>query len=85
VEHYAIDGLAHGVPIDAKTHAATGVFGTLAPFALDAGISSTIRIAKSWDLLRQPRGRDSEPHPAANGESRFHFLGSWFKSATALK
>src|ERR1700758_2960998 len=38
VEHYAIDGMAHGVPIDAKMR---GSSGPVAPFILDAGISST--------------------------------------------
>jgi poly(hydroxyalkanoate) depolymerase family esterase len=50
VEHYAIDGMAHGVPIDAKVR---GSSGPLAPFMLDAGISSTFHSAKSWGLLRQ--------------------------------
>ena len=50
VEHYAIDGMAHGVPIDAKMRGSSGTF---APFVLDAGISSTFHIAKSWGLLRQ--------------------------------
>ncbi|MCI0598927.1 MAG: PHB depolymerase family esterase [Beijerinckiaceae bacterium] len=82
VEHYAIDGMAHGVPVDAKSRSATG---TLAPFAFDAGISSTIRIAKSWDLLQKRCAHDVEAEPARNGESRFHLLGSWFKSASASK
>lgn len=50
VEHYAIGGMAHGVPIDTKRH---GQSGMPASFALDAGISSTFHIAKSWGLLRQ--------------------------------
>lgn len=50
VEHYAIDGMAHGVPVDAKM---LGLSGALAPFMLDAGISSTFHIAKSWGLLGQ--------------------------------
>ncbi|MGH6848491.1 MAG: extracellular catalytic domain type 1 short-chain-length polyhydroxyalkanoate depolymerase [Methylocella sp.] len=53
VEHYAIDGMAHGVPINAKRR---GSPGTLAPFVLDAGISSTFHIANSWGLLRQTAG-----------------------------
>ena len=65
VEHYAIDGMAHGVPIDAKM---LGSPGTLAPFVLDAGISSTFHIAKSWGLLRRTRGGDEGPHSARNGE-----------------
>lgn len=49
VEHYAIEGMAHGVPVDAK---ARGWLRPLAPFTFDAGISSTIRIAKTWGLLQ---------------------------------
>ncbi|MGB7967169.1 MAG: PHB depolymerase family esterase [Methylocella sp.] len=54
VEHYAIDGMAHGVPIDAKMR---GLSGPLAPLMLDAGISSTFHIAKSWGLMRQTAAR----------------------------
>ncbi|MGH6869199.1 MAG: hypothetical protein ACREDA_10110, partial [Methylocella sp.] len=56
VEHYAIDGMAHGVPIDAKLR---GSSVPLAPFILDAGISSTFHIAKSWGPLRQTAGGHS--------------------------
>jgi hypothetical protein len=41
VEHYLFDGMAHGLPIDMKSCATS-------PFGLDDGISSTLRIAKSW-------------------------------------
>jgi feruloyl esterase len=81
VEHYAIDGMAHGVPVDAK---ACGFSGTLAPFALDAGISSTIRIATSWGLLNS-RTRDDDERKVRKVETRFHILGSWFRSASASK
>ncbi len=50
VEHYSIDGMAHGVPVDGKIH---GLPLSPASFARDAGISSTFHIARSWGLLRQ--------------------------------
>ncbi|MCI0466931.1 MAG: PHB depolymerase family esterase [Beijerinckiaceae bacterium] len=82
VEHYAIDGMAHGLPIDSWARQANGA---VPPFALDAGISSTIRIAKSWELLVPPGVQGSDAPPAPNAENRFHFLGSWFKNAGASK
>ncbi|WP_084572762.1 extracellular catalytic domain type 1 short-chain-length polyhydroxyalkanoate depolymerase [Methylocapsa aurea] len=49
VEHYVIDGMAHGVPVKE----AAGFARAPSPFVLEAGISSTFHIAKSWGLLRQ--------------------------------
>ena len=43
LESYTIAGMAHGAPIGAGC-------GQAAPFILDVGISSTWRIAESWDL-----------------------------------
>jgi poly(hydroxyalkanoate) depolymerase family esterase len=82
VEHYAIDGMAHGVPVDAKTR---GLLGPLAPFVFDAGISSTIRIAKSWGLLQPSRRQENDMRSTCHGEPRFRFLPSWFRSADASK
>lgn len=82
VEHYDIDGMAHGVPIDAKTLARPGALVT--PFAFDAGISSTLRIAKSWDLLQHPQRRDDLAQPQTQSESWLHMLESWFKRAKGL-
>jgi hypothetical protein len=86
VEHYAIDGMAHAVPIDAKGSFGAGV--SSAPFAFDAGISSTMRIAKSWQLLQQPASEEAlvEPlvsDPLPNGQSWLQRIESWFKSANA--
>jgi poly(hydroxyalkanoate) depolymerase family esterase len=77
VEHYAINGMAHGVPIDARTH---GVAGSLAPFMFDAGISSTVRIARSWGLLQEPQVL-KETASSVRGKTRFHFFGSLLTSA----
>ena len=45
---YTITGMAHGAPI--AVGAIDGGCGNAAPFILDAGISSTYRIAQFWDL-----------------------------------
>jgi hypothetical protein len=64
VEHYAIDGMAHGVPIDAKMR---GSSGPVAPFILDAGISSTF--PNHGDVFgKPPPGRVS---PSAQRRSWF--------------
>ena len=48
LEAYTITGMAHGAPI--AVGATDGGCGHAAPFILDAGISSTYRIAQFWDL-----------------------------------
>jgi poly(hydroxyalkanoate) depolymerase family esterase len=47
VEIYMIKGMAHGVPLSAGGDVPIGHTG---PFMLEAGISSTARIARSWGL-----------------------------------
>lgn len=84
VEHYAIDGMAHGLPIDAKSRSLPV---PLAPFVFDAGISSTLRIAKSWGLLEEDQTGASEDDGASipAGRPRFNLLPSWLRSGNALK
>jgi feruloyl esterase len=48
VEAYTIPGMAHGVPVHPGGGEGRG--GTVAPFMLDAGISSTHHIARFWGL-----------------------------------
>ena len=48
VEEYAVAGLAHGTPIATAGDEACGIPG---PYMLDAGISSTYRIAASWGIV----------------------------------
>jgi poly(hydroxyalkanoate) depolymerase family esterase len=55
LEVYTIPALGHGAPIDST------IAGTPAPYILEAGISSTTRIAEFWGLLAQPVAR---PRPA---------------------
>ncbi|HEY0270725.1 MAG TPA: PHB depolymerase family esterase [Sphingomonas sp.] len=47
IERYAIAGMDHGVPLDPDGPDGCGATG---PFMLDAGISSTAVIARSWGL-----------------------------------
>jgi poly(hydroxyalkanoate) depolymerase family esterase len=73
VEHYLFDGMAHGLPIDMKSRATPGM---LPPFGLDVGISSTLRIAKSWGLLRQTRNTE-DPPPENPSKTGFHISDLW--------
>lgn len=59
VEEYVVAGLGHGTPLatgDGQEH-----FGTAAPFLLEAGLSSSYRIAKFWDIARGEPTRVYEP------------------------
>ena len=47
ITHYSIKGMAHGVPLAAKAESGLGFEGA---YMLDARISSTARIARSWGL-----------------------------------
>jgi feruloyl esterase len=60
LEVTTVPALGHGVPIDARQ------IGMAAPFILDAGISSTTRIAAFWGLLEKPAAK---PKP-----SRVHIV-----------
>ncbi|MBU3077579.1 extracellular catalytic domain type 1 short-chain-length polyhydroxyalkanoate depolymerase [Sphingomonas quercus] len=67
IEEYRIAGLGHGTPL--STFGADAC-GTAGPYMLEAGISSTRRIACAWGLLRtqsEAPGRDTaaEPQPRA--------------------
>ncbi len=66
VESYTVAGMAHGAAID--PHGPDGV-GQPQPFIVDAGISSTWHIARSWGLTgtrREPR----PPPPGGSGRRR---------------
>ncbi|WP_210335573.1 PHB depolymerase family esterase [Microvirga sp.] len=51
IELYLIDGMGHGTPVR-RTKAQTKAGGA-GPFMLDAGISSSLQLAKSWGLVRR--------------------------------
>lgn len=68
LEAYTIAGMAHGAPID------TDACGQAAPFFLDTGISSTVRIAEFWGLTAaQPAQADPV---RTNGLRRAHASGA---------
>lgn len=72
VEVYLVKGMAHGVPLSSGAKMPLGNTG---PFMLEAGISSTARIARSWDLADDFDVADAEgmvgaterPHPIPEG------------------
>lgn len=51
---HLIEGMEHGTPLDV----ASG-FGEAGPFMLDVGISSTLEIARSFDLVKGPTRRQT--------------------------
>jgi poly(3-hydroxybutyrate) depolymerase len=62
VEAYTITGMAHGTPL--ATGDREGCCGTAGAFLLEAGISSSYHIARSWGLTGHPRpqtAREVEP------------------------
>ncbi len=70
IESYTITGMAHGTPVATRGEDAVGKEG---PFLLEAGISSSVRIAQFWGLIqpthawgRHPNGR-AVPSPAPAG------------------
>jgi len=64
IETYSIQGMGHGVPLATKSDSPVG---KAAPYMLEAGISSTVRIARSWGLATDA---DIEEAEAASGTNR---------------
>lgn len=60
LESYFISGLDHGTPLHTGADDLDQAIGFVAPHMLEAGISSTWRIARSWGLLTQA----ARPRPA---------------------
>ena len=71
VEDYIVPAMGHGVPLDLSTPAA---YGAKAAYMLDVGISSTLRIAQSWDLAQAGSGsaqtRSASPEQPPDGQAR---------------
>jgi hypothetical protein len=55
IEEYVVEGLGHGTPLAAG--AGETQFGVPGPYLLEAGISSTYRIAQFWGLILPERTR----------------------------
>ncbi|MEO6041954.1 MAG: PHB depolymerase family esterase [Croceibacterium sp.] len=62
IEHHALAGLGHGTPLSTRGAEALGQAG---PFMLEAGVSSTREIARSWGLTRAKVARPSKVEPAS--------------------
>jgi poly(hydroxyalkanoate) depolymerase family esterase len=58
VEDYIVPGMGHGTPL--KTRGA-GAYGSSAPYMLDVGISSTLRIAQFWDIADRVEPAEAKP------------------------
>lgn len=76
VEAYSITGMAHGTPIDTRASDPDDRCGAPGPHMLDAGISSTAVIARSWGLLKHRVAEAALEHPKAEprqaaGRGRF--------------
>jgi poly(3-hydroxybutyrate) depolymerase len=61
IEHFNINAMGHGTPIDPRSG-----YGRSSPYMLDVGISSTLHIARSWGLVasvdrRKERDLDFDP------------------------
>ncbi len=56
IEHFSINAMGHGTPIDPRSG-----YGRSGPYMLDVGISSTLHIARSWGLVAS-FDRRKEPH-----------------------
>ena len=61
LESYRVPGLAHGTPLHTEAADLDQSMGAAAPHMLEAGISSTWHIARSWGLLTQA----AQPRTAA--------------------
>ncbi len=65
LESYLVPGLAHGTPLHTTAADLDRSMGAAAPHMLEAGISSTWHIARSWGLLTQA----AQPRAAASPAS----------------
>ncbi|MFN0024405.1 MAG: alpha/beta hydrolase family esterase [Parvularculaceae bacterium] len=64
VLHYAVKGMGHGVPIDA----ASGI-GAVGPYMIDAGVSSTDMIARSWGISDHAAQVETAQSETATGKA----------------
>lgn len=62
IESYTITGMAHGTPLATMDEEGVGKEG---PFLLEAGISSSARIAQFWGLMLETRAWNAVPNGRA--------------------
>jgi poly(hydroxyalkanoate) depolymerase family esterase len=60
LEDFRIARMGHGTPIKAS---GAGAYGAIAPYMLDVGISSTLRIASSWQIVGLTAATATSPNP----------------------
>ena len=63
IETFSIQGMGHGVPLATKSDSPVG---KAAPYMLEAGISSTVRIAHSWGLATDADIAEAETTSGTN-------------------
>lgn len=78
LEAYAINGMAHGTPINSRGENAVG---SARPFMLDVGISSTWHIAQSWGLI----GESTETAPVLNPTAGLYSVSPDKQSGNSIK
>jgi poly(hydroxyalkanoate) depolymerase family esterase len=61
MESYTVTGMGHGTPLATGSD---GHYGAAGPFMLEAGISSSYRIARFWGLVDGVHAEHAEPEPA---------------------
>ncbi len=67
VEEISVTGMGHGTPL--STSGRNGLGGT-APFMIEAGISSTLRIAQSWGIAGESAAAAGEIRPKVRSPFR---------------
>ncbi len=65
LETFMVPGMGHGTPLNPDAADLDQSLGTPAPYMLDAGISSTWHMARSWGLLTAA----AQPRPATRAEA----------------
>jgi feruloyl esterase len=65
IEEYLITGMAHGTPL--ATGDGDNQYGVAGPFLLEAGISSSYRIAQFWGLTKDASSRQ-QPRPTTQSK-----------------
>lgn len=66
LETYAIEGMGHGLPLAANGSGSHDGYGAAGPFMIEAGISSSYRIAEFFGLTEGAGGRRSPRPKRAN-------------------
>ena len=69
LERFIIAGMGHAVPLQTTGPEACG---SIAPYMVDVGISSTRRIAQSWGIIAVPKVRPADADASGNENIAAH-------------